>query len=822
VITTTLKRERSNIMTSNKKICFLLFVLSIAGAHRATAQTVASISGTVLDPQGRAIAGAAIAIFARGGGARWNTTADAGGTYRFDRLPEGEYIVQAEAPGFARFVTADVRLGRGASATVDLPLRLAGIQQVVVVTASGTPQTSEEVSKAVTVIDGQQIDQRDQFAISEALRSAPGLRVQQLGGPGAFTAIKIRGLRNQDTAVLVDGLRFRDTSATQSDASGLLQDVLVTNVDHVEVLHGSGSSLYGTNAIGGVINVITDEGGGRTRGSVLLEGGSLGLFRGRAQWAGGLKDNRIQYSMGLAHMKATNGVDGDDPARNISGQGRVGIRLSPGTQLIARLYGADSFVKLNKSPSTVGNLPPTGIIEAIPLSPSELHRYETGTPVSQLAPGNATFIPSADDPDSTRAARFFSGALSLRGHPSQKLGYSLSYQGLATSRTFGNGPAGVEFQPRGSTRSDFDGRIQTVNARLDYQQGRFSLISGGYEFEDERFSTLSLDHLNPAATASADVTQRSNTLFVQDQARLFGDRVEVSGAFRVQAFSLQHPRFTPAATAPYRNARVSSSPTAYTGDGSIAYVLRQSGTKIRAHVGRGYRSASLFERFGTGFDPDFGYFVYGDPRLGPERSIAFDSGIDQAYFHQRLRTSVTYFYTRLQDVIVFDFSGVIDPSTDPFGRFGGYRNTKGGLARGVEFSSFLSANRSLDVSVAYTYTNSDERTPIVGNILQRFVIPDHQVSVAVTQRVGQRVVVSIDLTASSNFLAQIFGGSGSRAYRFDGIKKAGLGVSYRIPLADFRAVRFFAKADNLFNQTYYENGFRTPGATGVGGLQFEF
>lgn len=808
-------------MNGNKTIRLLLFILLIAGAHRASAQTVASINGTVRDPQGRAVAGTAIALFARGGDARGNTTSDAEGNYRFDRLPEGEYIIQAEALGFARFVTENVRLGRGASVTMDLPLQLAGIQQVVVVTASGTPQTPDEVSKAVTVVDGQQIDQRDQFAISEALRFEPGLRVQQLGGPGAFTAIRFRGLRNQDTAVLVDGLRFRDASATQADASGLLEDVLVTNVDHVEVLRGSGSSLYGTNAIGGVINVITNEGGGRTRGSILLEGGSLGLFRGRAQLAGGMKDNRIEYSMGLAQLDVTNGLDGDDPARNLSGQGRVGIRLSPGTQLIARFYGADSFAKLNTSPTTIRNLPPTGIIDAIPLPPFQLRRYETGTPISQLALGYATFIPSANDPDSTRAARFLSGALILLGHPSQALGYSLSYQGLATNRIFGNGPAGVGFQPRGSTRSDFAGRIQTLNAHLDYQLGRFNLISGGYEFEDENFATLFLDRLNPASTSSADVTQRSNTLFVQDQARLFGGRIALSGAFRVQTFSLQHPQFTPAATAPYRNATFPSPPTAYTGDSSIAYFLRQSGTKIRAHVGRGYRSPSLFERFGTGFDQDFGYFVYGDPRLRPERTIAVDGGIDQSFFHQRLRTSATYFYTRLQNVILFDFSGVINPSSDPFGRSGGYRNAKGGLARGLEFTSLLSANRSLDVSVSYTYANSLERTPIVRDILRSFIIPHHQVSVVVSQRIGQRVFVTFDLTASSNYLAQIFGGT-SRAYRFDGIKKAGLGFSYRIPLADFRTVRFFAKADNLLNQTYYESGFRTPSATGVGGLQFEF
>src|SRR5579885_3485312 len=434
-----------SIMNCNKTICFLLFVFCFAAAQMVSAQTAAAIAGTVRDPQGGVVPGAAVAIFARGGVNRGDTTSDAEGNYRFDRLPEGEYILQAEAPGFARSVTEVVRLDRGASLTRDLQLQLASIQQEVVVTASGTPQTPEEVSKAVSIVDRQQMDQRDGLAISDVLQSTAGLRVQQLGGPGTFTSIQIRGLRNEDTAVLVDGLRFRDASGPQADASGLIEDMLVTNVDHVEVLRGSGSSLYGTDAIGGVVNVLTDEGGGRTRGSLLLEGGSLGAFRGRAQVAGGFHQDRIQYSLGVTQVDVTSGVDGDAPFRNTSAQGRVTFELSPSTRLVARLYAGNSFGKINSNPDLIGTPPGSGIINAIPLAAPELRRYELGTPVSQLNIGNATFIPAPDDPDSTRAARFLSGALILTGQVSPALDYSLSYQALSSSRRYGNGPAGVSF-----------------------------------------------------------------------------------------------------------------------------------------------------------------------------------------------------------------------------------------------------------------------------------------------------------------------------------------------------------------------------------------
>jgi iron complex outermembrane receptor protein len=240
-------------------------------------------------------------------------------------------------------------------------------------------------------------------------------------------------------------------------------------------------------------------------------------------------------------------------------------------------------------------------------------------------------------------------------------------------------------------------------------------------------------------------------------------------------------------------------------------------------VGNGYRAPSLFERFGTFFG-SFGYSVFGDPRLRPDRSIAVDAGLDQTLFHNRLRASTTYFYTRLQEVIIFDFSGAIDPSTDPFGRFGGYRNTNGGISRGVELSMTATPTRSLSLSTAYTYTKSLQRTPQVAGVLRSLVIPDHQFSLVVTQRVGRRILVNFDLAASSDYLAPILDPNTftSRAYRFRGMAKADLGGSYTLPFGESRSLRFFGYVDNLFDREYFESGFRTPGRTGRAGASFSF
>jgi vitamin B12 transporter len=814
---------------TNRILIATVFALALVLGHAALAQAQATgntgIAGHVKDPQGANVPGATVTIYGRERTFNLATTTDPNGAYRFEKLAPGEYLVETEASGFAAAKIERVMVERGQTATLDISLELSAVRSVVVVTASDTPQSIDEVSKASTVVDRKEIDERDESTIAESLRTVPGLRVQQLGGPGSFTSIKTRGLRSEDTAVLIDGLRLRDAAASQGDASGLIEDLIVTDVSRVEVLRGSGSSLYGSNAIGGVINIVTDEGGGPIHGNVLGEGGSLGMFRTRGQVAGGSRNNRVVYTGGISFLNIANGLDDQDETRNTSGQGRVLFRLTPTATLTGRIYASRSRLQLNNNPQGVGTLPATGIIEAIPLSQSEQLRFESGIPASQLNIGPATFIPDANDPDDFRKANFFDGALIFNQRPNESFGYTISYQGLATNRSTINRPLGIGFQPvGGNTQSDFDGRIHVLNARFDVQAGRINFLSGGYEFESESFNNPSLQ-VNPADNSDVDVTQTSHALFVQDQLRFLNDRLQISGAFRSQFFRLQTPVFTPAASAPYQGITFQSPPAAYTGDGSVAYLFRSSGTKLRGHVGNGYRAPSLFERFGTFFDSFFGYSVFGDPRLRPERSIAFDAGIDQTFDNNRWRASATYFYTELQRVIIFDFSGLIDFATDPFGRFGGYLNTNGGIARGVELNVSATPTRTLNFSAAYTFTKAQQRTPQVPGTIRSLVIPDHQFSLVATQRFGRRVLVNFDFSASSNYLGAIFdpGTFVSRGYRFRGLAKADLGASYTVPLGhESRSLRFFGYVDNLFDREYFESGFRTPGRTGRAGATLVF
>jgi vitamin B12 transporter len=812
-------------MTKRFSARLIATALTLLCAPLVVAQSTTSIiTGRITDPQGAGVAGARLRLYERDNRVRVGKVTDEQGTYRFERLAPGTYILEAEAKGFARSIK-DVHVEEGATVTVDLPLTLAGVDERVVVTASGTAQSVDEVSKAVTTIGADEIERRGEITIAEALRRTPGLRVRENSGPGSSTTITTRGLRNEDTAILIDGLRFRDAGTTQGDASSFLSDLLVVNTERLEVLRGSGSSLYGSNAIGGVVNILTDQGGGAARGEVQLEGGSLGLFRGRAKVAGGAYEDRLRYSAGAAHLNVSRGVDGDDAARNTSGQGFLQYNFTPSVSLTGRVFAGDAFSQLNSTPFAAPGfaLPPVGVsVRAVPLALGEQRRVEArgiALTASNYARGGATFIPALNDPDWRRAGRFLSAALTFAQRLNDDASYRVSYQRTATSRTFTDGPAGLRFAPSFGNTTDTDGRIDTLNARADFHIGRNNLVSAGYEFERETYGNLARDE-NPDLTRrtnnSLSVTQRSSAFFVQDQLRLLGDRLQLSAAFRAQRFALSDPEFR-GGMSRLSGIAFDAPPTAYTGDGSISYFFSRSGTKVRGHVGNGYRAPALFERFGSVFS-DGRFAPFGDPRLRPDRSVAFDAGVDQSLAGGRVRASATYFYTRLQEVIVFGSSADVNPATDPLGRSGGYFNTGGGLARGAELSVTAQPTRATDLAVSYTYTNSDQRRQPVAGFIRTLGVSDHLFTVFANQRIGRGFDVTFDLFAASDY-AVSFG----RLYVFDGPVKADLGASYTQPLGDGRrSLRFYGKVDNVFDRENFEGGFRTPGAAFVGGTTFRF
>ncbi len=785
--------------------------LAAALPHPAAAD---SLAGRIVDPQDRVVPQAQVRLFDRTSGQVRETVSAPDGSYLFGDIPSGDYLLEGQAAAGSLSGAAAVRVD--GSSRSDLALAVSGVTAEVTVTASSTPLLAREVAKALDVIDANEIALRNELSVTEAIRTLPGVRVQSLGGPGSFTTVRTRGMRSYDTAVLIDGLRFRDAASPQNDATGFLSNLATVDTERIEVMRGSGSSLYGSNAMAGVINVTSRSGGGPAQGDVLLEGGGLGLIRTVPSLRGGLAGDRLTYSGAVSYIDVTEGIRGANPYRSVSPQGMLRYQLSPTLSATGRVWYAGDEARTRNSPdfpaAVLANFPAAGSVPAVALPTDQLARFERGLAFDS---GAATFVPSANDPDAVRRSSFLNASAVLRHSVAPGVTYRVGYQAVATEREHANGPRGVGFQPFNASSSFYDGRTDLVQARLDAALGTSNFFSAGYEFEREQLFTEASGNV-----ATITIDSHSHALYAQDRIELLGGRLQVSFGGRVQTFDLPDPTFVGGGH-PYGGARIDV-PTAYTGDAALAWFVPGSETKLRLHVGNSYRAPSPFERFGGTFSSFFRSFsFYGDPRLEPERAVAVDGGVDQWLFDARVQIGVTAFHTELRNTIIFDFAN-FPAATDPFGRFLGYRNAGGGRARGVEVSVQAAPSVATSLRVSYTYTDSESDTPTIGDDF--FGVPGlsrHLFALTATQWIAERLSVTFDLFAASDYPLSPYGALGRRLV-FGGPVKGDLVVRYDLLARPELGLDLYAKVENLFDHAYYEDGFLTPGAWAVGGLRVRY
>lgn len=800
------------------------------------------LAGRVTDADGRPVDGATVTLHAAGLGVQQRTRTDRDGRFALADIAAGRYLVEATLNGSQRSAAQAVQLDAGtAPSSIELQLDHAAREEQIVVTAGDRPQRIDEVGKAITVVTLAEIERRQVSALPDLLRTIPGVQVTNNGGPGQLTQIRIRGLRADASAILVDGLRFRDASSTQGDATDLLANLTLVDPDRVEVLRGSASSLYGTNATGGAVNVVSRLGSAPTEGTLSVEAGQLGLSRVHGTINGALGGEttgagpagRVRYSVGLSRLDVRDGVDGDDEARNTDGQGTLVVQLSPATALTGRIWAGRSGADLNGSPSAdlvpVANIPASGVVEGRALAPEQVRRLLAGQAVDY---GDATFVPNLDNPDYRRRAQLFTGSVVLTHHLSDRASLRGTYQRVRTSRTFEDGPRGPGFQPAADSLSEYDGTIDSADVRASVELRRDLLLTGGYEFEREGYGEHQDNHApDPMRVdVTTRIRQRAQALFGQASWQGLEDRLHVAAAVRAQRFHLSHPDFQfRGTTQNYDRAVLEDLPSAVTGDAAISYALPSSGTRLRLHVGNAYRAPALYERFGGGFsaNPSSGqvdFSPYGDPRLEPDRYRSVDAGVDQSLAGERVRLHATWFHTDIDQLTAFDFSGGIDPSTDPYGRFVGYLNSDGGRSRGIELGGQLRPSSGLSVSASYTFADSvTDRDVAVPGIFRAMGIARHTLSVIATQQVGARLVLHGTLLATSDRYGTLFDAAfNPRAFAYPGFATVNLGASYTLPLAAGRSLRLFGKVDNLLDRDYYDLGWRAAGATFLGGVSFSF
>jgi vitamin B12 transporter len=217
----------------------------------------------------------------------------------------------------------------------------------VVVTATRTAQPLARTGESVSVLDSSTLRTLQTVSVTDALALTPGVVVNQSGGLGQPTTVSIRGAETGQTLVLIDGVRINDPSGT--DGGAILGDLLANNIDRIEVLRGPQSTLYGSDAIGGVIDIFSKRGGDTPFAlNASAEGGSFDTYHLNAAANGtadivdyGVAANYI-HSNSISAADKRNGNPETDGYGNLGLTENVRVHLTDNVSLDVRSYYTDA------------------------------------------------------------------------------------------------------------------------------------------------------------------------------------------------------------------------------------------------------------------------------------------------------------------------------------------------------------------------------------------------------------------------------------------------------------------------------------------------
>lgn len=217
----------------------------------------------------------------------------------------------------------------------------------IVVTAARHPEPIGEASASVTVIDAKEIAEKGEVSVLEALRGLPGLDVIQSGGHGATTSIFLRGANSGHTLVLVDGVRVNSPTTGAFNFANLTVD----NIERIEIVRGPQSTLYGSDAIGGVINIITKKGVGPLQSHLSAEGGSFNTYQISTGFSG--SKERFHYSLGVSMFNADGisryaGGTEKDGHKNTTLSARFGFSVFKNSELDFVLRHTDAETEIDR------------------------------------------------------------------------------------------------------------------------------------------------------------------------------------------------------------------------------------------------------------------------------------------------------------------------------------------------------------------------------------------------------------------------------------------------------------------------------------------
>ena len=628
----------------------LLCALAIAPA---AAQEPVAVSGTVTDSSGGVLPGVTVEAQR---GLRVVATAATGndGAYRLDLPEAGRYRVTARLDGFA---AADADVAAAGAATADFRLDIAPVRDTVVVTASRTAEGAASVTESHSVFTAEDIETLGSHSVADVLRYVPGLNIESTGREGALASVFARGGESDYNHVLIDGVRVNDNGGYFD-----FDKVSAAEIDRVEVVRGAQSALYGSDAIGSVIQIFTKRGapdsGPRLSGN--FEGGSFGTTRGDLRVLGGAA-GRVDYQLGVAH-RATDGAFQDrllEPDRfdQQSIDGNLGAILGDST----RLRGG--FRYSNRRGSSVGNITyargDTGsaydtddLTWHVDFDQTISPRFDHSATVSHFRSGRLS-ADTVSDPQYRVFALLEGepGALYPAGPRLVRLLDEPAFDALTAD------PSGLgagQFLARTGPYSGFDWAPSEFESQLRRPAVRYQanatwlddqLLSAGYDYYSE---TNALDPLQTVENHSYFLQQQFNVAdawFVTGGARI-DDNSNYGGAVNPKLSAGGYPL-------PYREGALSS-------------------VKVSANVGRGIKNPNFSQLYSS-------QWVDGDLSLLPEEALTVDAGAELTFDDQRWLASFTWFSN--------DYENQIAYSPSP-GRGGDgipdYVNIDGSRADGVE------------------------------------------------------------------------------------------------------------------------------------------
>ena len=638
----------------------------------------------------------------------------------------------------------------------------------VEVTSTRIPTPVSESTDSITIINPREIRAESAPLVTDQIRTVPGVGVQTSGSMGEQTLIRIRGSEQYQGLILFDGVSLNSPYNRAAD----LADFFVAGLDRIEIVRGAFSSLYGSDAIGGVINLVPYPGRSLLRGiksekgiSAWAEGGSFATFKERAEIFSAGEEST--FSLGLARVDSGGRNARDGFAGNLA-TGKFQLLVPGGVEV-----GISSLFSNSKK----------DLYLDIPYSLSLQNNVLTQVRDSNYSVERETFLTAI----SLRKSLFLNGELLINGSVLQ------GEQDLNNP----SDPGWTDYNNSwtNSLRKGTGIQIHLIPVEMN------SILLGA-EYSEEKASQVMETNQNQGGQGDPqwfkiDGGRIQRAIFLEDQLKI-KDIFFLNAGARMD-FSSDVPN-----SSPFLSPR-----------GSAAFKLDRWGTKIRGGFGRGYRTPSVDERFFP--QPR------GNPELKPEEAWSYDAGLEQEFKEYGLKLDLTGFWIRYKNLI-----GMVPDSWQ-------LQNSDLARSDGLETGLTYQPDQRIQFKFGYTFNRARKRTyefdEVSGLPAKKWVNffwrPEHSFDWAVSILPVERLYVGLSGEYRGKF------NEPSDIQNPDGILLKGNNPGfnllnflseYTIPysLKPVESLSVFFRGENIFNQKYSElKGYPMPGISFYGGVNLK-